>query len=289
MRWQLYIISLFVFFIISAVIYWILTYVVSIHPKVPRYLAVKVATTDTIDLKKAQSMIDNIILNPNDRILVKKQSHYYENGIYELTQSYHLTRAKDMHSPNQVYVGAFIYVTDGSINAKTSWLLNVEHNYYIEFPEIYFTNIINSNNLKKGLALYYNGTYEWNELPNTNIEPIDFNISMNLKPQTFQGREKDDAKNQVFSSGSIQLPISKTTQLGEYRCIVYTDNRDWCCTSLYIINPSLFYVYDESTVSNNYDSSLRLYKSTKNTLKIRYVLPHTNLKSIKLSVRFISV
>jgi hypothetical protein len=220
--------------------------------------------------------------------------HKYENGIYELTHSYHLMRAKDMRLPNQVYNGAFVYVTNGVINAKTSWLLQVDHSFYVEFPEISFTSVINSSGVKKGLVLYYtdNGIYEWNELPSTSIEPIDYNIVMNLKPQVLQGESDEkvkDRESERYLSGSVTIPIGKTVQLGEYRCVIYTDNRDWCCTSLYIVNSSLFYIYEDSTVSNNYESSLRLYKSSKNTLKIRYVLPYTSIKSIKLSVRFISV
>jgi hypothetical protein len=286
MKWQLYIISIFVFLIISAVIYTILTYVVFIQPKIPRYLAVKVATCETLDLKKTQSIIDNVILNPNDRLLVKNQLHNYENGIYELTHSYHLKRAKDMQSPNQVYIGTFVYVTDGTINSKTSWLLQVDYNYYTEFPEMYFTNIINANSIKQGLALYYNNEnelYEWNELPTTNIEPIDFKITMNLKNQT-----SDKYQDIAISTGSVTIPISKTTQLGEYRCIIYTDNRDWCCTSIYIINSNLFHIYEDTTVSNTYKQNLRLYKSSKNTLKIRYILPQKNIKTTNISVRFIS-
>jgi hypothetical protein len=191
-----------------------------------------------------------------------------------------------MHSPNQVYIGAFIYVTDGTINAKTSWILQIEHNYYIEFPDISFTSVINSNSIKQGLALYYNNEdkiHEWNELPTTNIEPIDFNITMNLKTQTSQDKEI------TLSSGSITIPISKTIQLGEYKCIIYTDNKDWCCTSIYIINSNIFHIYENTTVSNTRHQNLRLYKSSKNTLKIRYILPQKNIKSTKLSVRFISV
>lgn len=285
MRWELYIISVVILLVVCVIIYWIVTSVMSMKSKIPRYLSVRVATTDEIDLQKTHSMIDNIILNLNDRILVKNQSQIYQNGIYELNQSYRLVRSKDMRYPNQVYIGAFIYVREGLKNCKTSWLLNIDHNYFMEFPEIYFTNVINIQGYKKGLALYYtqDGIYEWNELPKKNIEPIDFNITMNLKQQ------HDKNNNKIFSAGSIIVPINNNVQLGEYRCIVYTDNRDWCCTSMYIINSSLFTVYEDSYVANSYENNLRIHKSHNNKLKIRYLVPNNNIKSIKLSVRFIPV
>ncbi len=66
----------------------------------------------------------------NDRILVKNQASALQNGIYVLTTvgtvliNAVLTRTLDFDQPTDGINGAFVFIQNGTINAKTGWLCN---------------------------------------------------------------------------------------------------------------------------------------------------------------------
>jgi len=76
--------------------------------------------------------IDGVSITNGDRILVKNQSTSTQNGIYTVTNqggtgvSFVLTRATDFDNSiaNQVVLGDFLYVTNGTANATSNWILN---------------------------------------------------------------------------------------------------------------------------------------------------------------------
>jgi hypothetical protein len=76
--------------------------------------------------------IDGVSITNGDRILVKNQSTSTQNGVYTVTNqggtgvSFVLTRATDFDNSiaNQVVLGDFLYVTNGTANATSNWILN---------------------------------------------------------------------------------------------------------------------------------------------------------------------
>ena len=78
--------------------------------------------------------IDGINITTGDRILVKNQATSTQNGVYTVTTQgaggapYVLTRATDFNDStvNDVVIGDFIYITSGTANASTSWILNYQ-------------------------------------------------------------------------------------------------------------------------------------------------------------------
>ena len=76
--------------------------------------------------------IDTVLVNVNDRILVKNQSTGLQNGIYTVTASgaagasWVLTRTSDGDNSiaGEMSNGDFIFVTSGSVGAGTGWALN---------------------------------------------------------------------------------------------------------------------------------------------------------------------
>jgi hypothetical protein len=76
--------------------------------------------------------IDSVLITTGDRILVKNQATSTQNGVYVVTTqgttgvSFVLTRATDFNNSvaDQVTTGDFLYVTNGTVNATTNWILN---------------------------------------------------------------------------------------------------------------------------------------------------------------------
>lgn len=64
----------------------------------------------------------------NSRILIKNQASTFQNGIYTLTTvgsgavNWVLTRATDYDSPSEITSGDVVAITNGTVNAITSWL-----------------------------------------------------------------------------------------------------------------------------------------------------------------------
>jgi hypothetical protein len=80
---------------------------------------VKVATTAPIALSGLQT-IDGVLLQANDRVLVKHQLNPTENGVYvAATGSW--TRALDADTSAELARGTAVYVSSGTLNAGTAW------------------------------------------------------------------------------------------------------------------------------------------------------------------------
>jgi phage-related tail fiber protein len=82
---------------------------------------VRVATTGPIVLSGIQT-IDGVLLVANDRVLVKDQAAGQDNGIY-LVQAGAWTRSLDADTSPEVVSGIFVFVTDGTLNENSGWVL----------------------------------------------------------------------------------------------------------------------------------------------------------------------
>jgi hypothetical protein len=88
--------------------------------------AVRVATTTNGTLATAYingATVDGITLATNDRILLKDQTTASENGIHYVNSSGPPTRVNDFNTTDTVKLGAQVYVSEGTANAKTTWKL----------------------------------------------------------------------------------------------------------------------------------------------------------------------
>lgn len=81
----------------------------------------RVATTGNIDLVGAPSLVDGVTLNDGDRVLVESQTDRHENGIYVFTGGT-LTRAYDFSRDNDTHARATIQISEGVVNAGTTWV-----------------------------------------------------------------------------------------------------------------------------------------------------------------------
>jgi hypothetical protein len=88
-----------------------------------------VGATLTGNVNGAIPAIDGFTLTVGDRILVKDEVATENNGIYEVTQlgdgsnPYILTRATDFDETTEIVEGSFTFVTNGTVNSDTGWLM----------------------------------------------------------------------------------------------------------------------------------------------------------------------
>ena len=88
--------------------------------------SVRVATTASGTLATAfadGSEVDGVTLATGDRVLVKNQTDAAENGIYVVNASGAPTRAADANSSAEVTAGMFTFVSEGTANADSGWVL----------------------------------------------------------------------------------------------------------------------------------------------------------------------
>jgi hypothetical protein len=80
--------------------------------------AVVTATTVNITLSGLQT-VDGVLLNANDRVLVKNQTDATTNGLYTAASTA-WTRTTDMDTWAEV-PNAYVFVSGGTVNANSSW------------------------------------------------------------------------------------------------------------------------------------------------------------------------
>lgn len=89
--------------------------------------ACRAATTANIDLSSAPATIDGVTLANGDRVLVKNQTDGEDNGIYIFNGAASaMTRSTDTDADAEVTMGMSTYVTKGTVNARTGWLLTTD-------------------------------------------------------------------------------------------------------------------------------------------------------------------
>jgi hypothetical protein len=86
--------------------------------------SVVAATTASIDLSVAQSVIDGQALATDDLVLVKNQFDAASNGVYQVQAGGLLVRWSGASSSGQLARGTTVFVTGGTVNAATSWTFN---------------------------------------------------------------------------------------------------------------------------------------------------------------------
>ena len=91
--------------------------------------SVRAATTAAVtlatDLENGDTL-DGVTLATGDRILVKHQSTGSENGIYTVNASGAPTRALDANVSSEVTAGMFTFVSEGTVNGNSGWVLTTD-------------------------------------------------------------------------------------------------------------------------------------------------------------------
>jgi hypothetical protein len=103
--------------------------------KTPCYLA----TTANITLSGVQT-IDGVSATAGKRVLVKDQTTATENGIYDVAAG-NWTRSPDFSIDGDVVEGTRVWVTDGTANSSSEWVVSTADDITIDTSNISFTEV----------------------------------------------------------------------------------------------------------------------------------------------------
>ena len=122
--------------------------------------SVRVATTESIDLSGDLSglVVDGVTLNNLDRLLVKSQVNGSENGIYVYSSApAALLRAADADSSAEVTAGMFTFVSEGTANADSGWVLTTNDTITLGTTSLNFAQFSGAGQITAGAGLTKTG------------------------------------------------------------------------------------------------------------------------------------
>ena len=123
--------------------------------------SVRVATTAGISgfpSPGSQVTVDGVSLANNDRVLVKNESTTSNNGIWFYNSSNHsFTRATDADGNDEVTAGMFTFVTEGTANADTGWVLTTNDTIAVGTTGLAFSQFSGAGSFVDGNGLVKTG------------------------------------------------------------------------------------------------------------------------------------
>jgi len=123
--------------------------------------SVHVATTGPINIAtdlEAGDVIDGHTLQAGDRVLVKDQTTASENGIYVAVASGVASRSDDADTSAEVTSGMFTFVTQGTDNGDTGWVLTTDGPITLGTTGLVFTQFSGTGQIVAGEALEKDGS-----------------------------------------------------------------------------------------------------------------------------------
>jgi hypothetical protein len=101
--------------------------------------------------------LDGVTLATGDRILIKDQASGAENGIYTVNASGAPTRATDADSNAEVTAGMFVFVTEGTTNADTGWVMTTNDAITLGTTALAFSQFTGAGTVTAGDGLTKTG------------------------------------------------------------------------------------------------------------------------------------
>jgi hypothetical protein len=117
--------------------------------------SVRAATTASITLSGTQT-IDGVSVVAGDRILVKNQSTASQNGIYTVAAG-SWSRASDADADSEVTAGLFTFVSEGTDNADSGWVLTTNDTITLGTTSLAFAQFSGAGQITAGAGLTKNG------------------------------------------------------------------------------------------------------------------------------------
>jgi len=115
----------------------------------------RVATTVNITLSGTQT-IDGVAVVAGDRVLVKNQTTGSQNGIYDVAVG-SWSRASDSDSNAKVTTGLFTFVSEGTLNADSGWVLTTNDAITLGTTSLAFAQFSGAGQITTGAGLTKNG------------------------------------------------------------------------------------------------------------------------------------
>ena len=101
--------------------------------------------------------LDGVTLATNDRILLKDQSTGSENGIYTVNSSGAPTRATDFDANAEVTSGAFTFVTEGTANGDSGFVLTTNDDITVGSTAMTWAQFSGAGQITAGVGLAKSG------------------------------------------------------------------------------------------------------------------------------------
>lgn len=117
--------------------------------------SVRAGTTASITLSAPQT-IDGVSVIAGDRVLVKDQSTASGNGIYVVAAGA-WTRATDFDAASDVLTGAFTFITEGTVNADSGWVMTTDGTITLGTTSLAFTQFSGAGSITAGAGLTKTG------------------------------------------------------------------------------------------------------------------------------------
>lgn len=118
--------------------------------------SVRAATTGNITLSATQT-VDGVALVAGDRVLVKDQTTGSTNGIYVVAAGA-WTRATDADSSAEVTSGMFTFVTEGTANGDSGWVLTTNDPITLGTTTLTFSQFSGAGQITAGAGLTKTGS-----------------------------------------------------------------------------------------------------------------------------------
>lgn len=117
--------------------------------------SVRASTTSNITLSGIQT-IDGVSVVAGDRVLVKNQNTASQNGIYDVAVG-SWSRSSDADSNTEVTAGMFVFVTEGSTNADSGWVLTTDDFITLDSTSLTFAQFSGAGQITAGAGLSKSG------------------------------------------------------------------------------------------------------------------------------------
>ena len=117
--------------------------------------SVRVATIASITLSGTQT-IDGVAVAAGDRVLVKNQSTASQNGIYTVAAG-SWSRSSDADADSEVTAGLFTFVSEGTANADSGWVLTTNDTITLGTTSLAFAQFSGAGQITAGAGLTKNG------------------------------------------------------------------------------------------------------------------------------------
>ena len=117
--------------------------------------SVRVATTANITLSGEQT-IDGVAAVAGDRVLVKNQTAGAENGVYVVDAS-SWSRSEDANVSAEVTSGMFTFVSEGTVNSDSGWVLTTNDTITLGTTELVFVQFSGAGQITAGAGLTKTG------------------------------------------------------------------------------------------------------------------------------------
>lgn len=101
--------------------------------------------------------LDGVVLATGDRILIKDQAAPAENGIYVVQATGAPVRATDADEDSEVTAGLFVFVTEGSTQADTGWILTTNDPIVVDTTGLVFAQFTGAGQVVAGDGLSKSG------------------------------------------------------------------------------------------------------------------------------------